>query len=58
MVQLGKQPRFLVYWFLIFIQLRRFKMEVLDWSLAVVAIVGGSVLGAVVLWDIICEVLG
>ena len=32
-------------------------MEVLDWSLAVVAIVGGSVLGAVVLWDIICEVL-
>ena len=34
------------------------KMEVLDWSLAVIAIVGGCVLGAVVLWDIICEVLG
>lgn len=32
-------------------------MEVLDWGLTVVAVVGGSILGAVVLYDIICEVL-
>ncbi len=32
-------------------------MEILDWGLAVVAVVGGSILGAVVLWDIIREVL-
>ncbi len=32
-------------------------MEVLDWSLAVIAVAGGCVLGAVVLWDILCEVL-
>jgi len=32
-------------------------MEVIEWGLVAVAVVGGSILAAVVVWDIICEVV-
>jgi len=32
-------------------------MEVIEWGLVSVAVVGGGILAAVVVWDIICEVI-
>lgn len=31
-------------------------MEVIEWGLVAVAVVGGGILAAVVLWDLSCEI--
>jgi len=33
-------------------------MEIFEYSLVTVAVIGGGILAAVVIWDIICEVIG